>query len=76
MDHNAPPYDWASNDGSIDVFWDGEYGFSTVGVVAILGNGCGIQGQNYVALLQGSETTTVFHHRSWILCIKCYRTAI
>ena len=76
VDHNAPPpYDWASNDSSIDVFWDGEYGFSTLGVVAILGNGCGIQGQNYVALLQGSETTG-FHHRSWILCIKRYRTAI
>ena len=28
--------------------------FSTLGVDAILGNGCGIQGQNYVKLLQGS----------------------
>ena len=45
------PYDWV-NGGSIDVFWgDGEYGFSTMGVCDILGNGCGIQGQNYVALL-------------------------
>ena len=33
-------------------FWAGEYGFSTVGVGVILGNGCRIQGQNYVALLQ------------------------
>ena len=32
-------------------FWDSEGDFSTVGVV-ILGNRCGIQGQNYVALLQ------------------------
>ena len=36
-------------------FWDSECGFSTVGVGVILGNGCGIQGQNYVALLQGSK---------------------
>ena len=42
-------------------FWDGEYGFSTVGVGAILGNGFGIQGKNYVALLQGSEVTAGFH---------------
>ena len=54
-------------------FWDGEYGFSTVGVGAILGNGCGIQEQNYVALIQRSETTAEFHCRSWILYIKCYR---
>ena len=45
-------------------FWDGEYGFSIVTVGAILGNGCGIQGQNCVALLQGSGTTAGFHHRS------------
>ena len=45
-------------------FWDGEYGFSIVAVGAILGKGCGIQGQNYVALLQGSGTTAGFHHRS------------
>ena len=35
----------------LTLFWDGECGFTTVGVV-ILGNRCGIQGQNYVALLQ------------------------
>ena len=29
----------------------GDYGFSNVGVGAILGNGCAIQGQNYVTLL-------------------------
>ena len=32
-------------------FRDGEYGFNAVGVGAILGNGRGIQGQNYFALL-------------------------
>ena len=36
-------------------FCDGEYGFSTVEVGAILGTGCGIQGKNYIALLQESE---------------------
>ena len=45
-----PPDDWAYG-GSIDGFWDGEYGFSTVRVGAILGNGRGTQGQNYVLLL-------------------------
>ena len=46
-----------------------EHGFSTVGIDAILGNWCGIQGQIYVALLQGSEMTAGFHYRNWILCI-------
>ena len=46
--------------------WDGEYGFSTMEVGAFLGNGCRIQGQNHVALLQRSEATTGFHRRSWI----------
>ena len=50
-------------------FGDGEYGFSTVGVGAILGNGCGIQGKNYVELLQGSEMTAGFHNMNWILGI-------
>ena len=36
---------------------------------AILGNGYGFQGQNYVALLQGSEMTAGFHYRNWILGI-------
>ena len=45
-----PPYDWA-NGGSVDVLEGGDYGFSNVGVGAILGNGCAIQGQNYVTLL-------------------------
>ena len=47
----------------------GEYGFSNVGVGAISGNGCGIQGQNSVTLLQGSEMIAGFHCRNWILCI-------
>ena len=53
-------------------FGSGEYGFSNVGVGAILGNGHGIQVQNYVILLQGSEMTVRFHYRNWILCI-CFR---
>ena len=65
---SVPPYYWA-NGGSVDVFWVGEHGFSTVGVGAILGNGCGILGQNYVALLQGSEMTAGFHYKNWILYI-------
>ena len=48
---------------------DGEYGFSTVGVGSILGNGRGIQEQNYFALLPGSEMTAGFHYRNWILRI-------
>ena len=51
------------------LFWDGEYGFSTMGVGTAVGNGPGIQGQNYVALLQGSEMTAGFHYRNWILGI-------
>ena len=39
------------------------------GVGAILGNEYGIQGQNYVALLQGSEITAGFHYWNWILDI-------
>ena len=40
----------------------GEYGFSTVGVVAVLANECGIQGQNYVVLIQENEMTAGFHY--------------
>ena len=36
---------------------------------AILGNGCGIQDQNYVAWLQGSGITLGFHYRNLILGI-------
>ena len=49
-------------------FGGGEYVFSNVRV-AILINGCGIQGQNYGTLLQGSEMTAGFHYKNWIFCI-------
>ena len=39
------------------------------GVGAILGNGYGIQGQNYVTLLLGSEMSAGFHYRILILGI-------
>ena len=55
-------------------FWRNvEYSFSTVEVGAILGNGCGIQGQNYIALLHGCEVTARFHYKDWILGIKRFR---
>ena len=36
---------------------------------AILGNGYGVQGQNYVVLLQGSEVPAGFHNRKLILAM-------
>ena len=45
---------------------DGKYGFSTVGVGAILGNEHGIQEQSCVELLQGSEVAAAFHYGNWI----------
>ena len=42
------------------------------GVGAILENGCGIQGLNYVALLRGNEMTVGFYYRNLILGI-CFR---
>ena len=39
------------------------------GFGAILGNKYEIQGQRYVALLQGSEITAGFHYRNCILDI-------
>ena len=45
------------------------------GVGAILGNGYGIQRQNYVALLLGSEISAGFHYRNLILGI-CFRLII
>ena len=41
-----------------------EYGFSNVGVGVSLGNGCGIQWQNYFTLLHGKEMTAGFHCRN------------
>ena len=64
-----PPYDWANGDGSVDVFEGGDYDFSNVVVRAFLGNACGIQGENYITLLQENGMTTGFHYRNWILCI-------
>ena len=54
-----PRYDWA-NCGSVDVFWNVESCFITVGVGVILGNGRGIQGQNYVPSLRWSKATVGF----------------
>ena len=53
------------NNGSVDVFlvsmvlalWE---------VAAILGNGCGNQGQNYVAWLQGRKMPVGFHYKNVI----------
>ena len=43
------------------------YGFSPPQeVAAILGNGCGIQGQNYIAWLQGSKMLVGFYYRKLI----------
>ena len=40
-------------------------------VAAFLGNGCGIQGQNYVAWLQVSKMPLVFHYKNNINYILC-----
>ena len=60
----------------------GEHGFSSMGswcycrkVGAILGNGYGIQGQNYVAFLQESGMPGGFLFRNLILGI-CFRLLI
>ena len=42
------------------------YGFSTVVVGLILWNGCGIQGQNFLELLQENEMPAGCHCRNWI----------
>ena len=42
-------------------FWNGGCGFSAVGVGVILGNGCGVQGQNCVPSLLGSKAAVGFH---------------
>ena len=54
------------NDDSADVFLHGQYGFSSVGSCCFLGNGCGIQGQNYVAWLQRSKMPVGFHYKNLI----------
>ena len=57
------PPDWA-NSGSADVFFGVWYVFSAVGVGVILPNGCGIQGQNFLELLQESKLATGCHFRN------------
>ena len=42
-------------------------------VDVILRKGYGIQGQNYVALLQGSEKSAGIHSRNLILDIQCFK---
>ena len=54
----------------------GECGFSTLGVDAILGIGCGIQGQNYIELLQESLMTAGYHYRNWILWVKSFKSSL
>ena len=44
-----------------------ECGFSSMGICTILGNQYGIKGQNYVALLNGSEMSASFHCRNFVL---------
>ena len=46
---------------------DGEYGSSTVGFGAILGNGHEIPEQNYFELLPGSGMAERFHYKICIL---------
>ena len=50
-------------------FWGDECSFSGLGVDAILGNGRGVQMQNFAQLLQGSEMTAGCHYRNWVLFI-------
>ena len=64
--------EWANVD-SVDFFFTyGEYGVSLKKVGPILGNGYGIYGQIYVALLQGSEMSEMsagLHCRNIILAL-------
>ena len=58
----VPLDDWA-NGGSVDVFFTyGEFCFSSME----------IQGQNCVALLQGSKMSADLHSRSLILGMNCF----
>ena len=40
-----------------------------MGVGTTLGNGHGIQEQNYFVLLPGNEMRAGFHYRNWVLAI-------
>ena len=55
------------NDGSVDVFLVSMVLFLWE-VAVIIGNGCGIQGQNYVAWLQGSKMPAGFHYKN-VVCM-------
>ena len=59
-----PPWEQNGLPSMVNILW---------GVDAVLGNGYGIQEQNYVALLQGSEKSAGFHSRNLILDIQCFR---
>ena len=47
------------------LFWCGEYGFSTVEVGVILRDECGIEGRNFLKLLQESEMVAGCYWRNW-----------
>ena len=55
------------NSGSVDVFCMVSMVMVLCEVNAILGNGCEIQGQNYVAWLQESEMPVGFHYQNLML---------
>ena len=54
------------NDGSVDIFCMVIIVLVLWAVPDILGNGCGIQGQIYVAWLQGSKMPVGFHYKNLI----------
>ena len=54
------------NDGSVDVFCMVSMVLVMWEVAAILGNSCGIQGQNYVAWLQESKMPVGFYYKNLI----------
>ena len=54
------------NDGSVDVFLHGQNGLVLWEVAAILRNGRGIHGQNYIAWLQGTKMPVGFHCKNLI----------
>ena len=60
------------NGGPVDVFCMVSVVIVLWEVTTILGNGCGIQGQKYVAWLQGSKIPLGFHDRNLILGIQCF----
>ena len=57
------------NDGSVDIFCMASMVLVLWEVAVTLGNGCGIQGQNYVLWLLGSKMPVGFHYRNLMLGI-------